>query len=235
MGYIYTIGALASEVITKLENRTTDLTRAYQWLADAVLELTSSGELRDEFDDLEQLGPPFSLAPRVREYAFSTILNPGDYNDGTLDIRLWNNPPQNTVFQRLRRTDYQFTDNYSNNPGRPSAWYRFADNYGFDMIPDLPYQIQARYLIQHPIAAPPQNTVVQMPRPWIDVLILSAVQKGFVELNEYEKANATSQILHGDPRDPTKPGLIYKRKKRYQIEAWREVQPLRPYVGRYSR
>lgn len=232
---MYQVSDLTPEVIIKLENRTTDTSRAYQWLVDGLLELTSSGELRDEFDDLERLGPTFNLTATVREYPFSTILQPGDYNEGTLDIRIWNDYPTNRVFQRLHKTDYQFTDNYSNNPGRPSAWYRYGDNYGFDLIPDKSYQIQARYLIRPPLGSPIQSTYLPIPSSWNDVLVLMAVQKGFVELNQYEKANAVYQILHGDPRDPSKPGLIYKRKKRYQIEAWREVQPLRPYIGRYSR
>jgi hypothetical protein len=229
-----TIASLSPEVIIKTENRTTDVTRSYQWLADAVTELTSSSELRDEFDQLEQLGVQYNLQAKVREYPFSTLLLPNDYNDGTLDIRLWIDYPTNQKYIRLDSISYQEADNYSNNPGRPAAWYRFADVYGFDLIPDNPYQIQARYLIMHPLATPIQNTAILTPRDWNDVLILMASRIGFIELNQYEKSQAIYRELHGDPRDPSKPGLIYKRKKRYQREAWRKEKALRVHVGRYT-
>jgi hypothetical protein len=231
-----TIADLSGEVILKTENRTSDVSRSYQWLADALTELTSSAELRDEFDNLERLGPPFNLQPTVREYPFSTLLLPSDYNDGTLNIRLWNDPPFNSTSQRLDNISYQEGDNFSNNPGRPSAWYRFADMYGFDLIPDNSYTIQARYQMMHPLASPVQNTVVLLPRDWNDVLVLEASRIGFIELNQYEKSQAIWQELHGDPSDPRRrPGLIYRRKKRFEREAWRKEKGLKPVVGRYNR
>jgi hypothetical protein len=230
-----TIASLSPEVVLKCENRTTDVSRTYQWLWESLKEITSSGELRGEFDQLEQLGVPYNLTAGSREYSFSTLLLPSDYNDGTLNIRLWIDFPTNQVYRRLDMISYQEADNYANNPGKPTAWYRFADIYGFDLIPDSPYQIQARYLVQPPQASPIQNTAIVTPRDWDDVLVLMAAQKGFIELNQYEKAQALWQILHGDPRDQTRPGLIFSRKKRYQREAWRKEKPLRPYVGRYTR
>lgn len=233
-GGFNTIGDLASEVILKLENRTSDLKRAYQWLAESLLELTSDSKLREEFDQFEAKGPPFILSPNQREYAFSNVLNFPDYNDGTLDMIIWTDPPANTNYLRLNYTVYQFADTYSNNPGRPTAWYRFNDLFGFDLVPDMKYQIQVRYQQQYPIAQPLQNTQVLLPNNWLDVVVLIAVYRGFIELNEYEKASATYQILHGDPEKPGDPGLIYKRRKRFQREAWRQETSLRPWVGRYS-
>jgi hypothetical protein len=89
----------------------------------------------------------------------------------------------------------------------------------------------------HPLAVPVQNTVVLIPRDWFDVLILEASRIGFIELNQYEKSQAIYRELHGDMTDPRKPtpGLIYRRKKRYQREAWRKEKGLRPVVGRYNR
>jgi hypothetical protein len=228
-----TIGDLGSEVVKKVENRTSDLTRTYQWVKEALWELSSSGELRDEFDELEVLGAPFVLTPGVREYDFSNLALPNDYNDGTLDIRLWRDPPTNSIFFRLNSMSFQQADNYYNK-GMPSAWYRFADMFGFDMIPEASYQVQARYQRQHPISNPIESTTVLLPNDWLDVTVLVAAHKGFIELNEYEKAEALHTILFGDPRGNGKIGVIQRRKKRFEREAWRKEQPLRVMVPRYS-
>lgn len=233
-GGFNTIGDLSSEVIIKLENRTTDLQRAYQWIAESLLELTSSAKLREEFDQLESSGPKYLLSPTQREYAFSNFINFPDYNDGTLNMRIWTDPPANTNYLRLNDTTYQLVDTYSNNPGRPTAWYRFNDLVGFDLVPDMAYQVQMRYQRQYPIIYPLQNTQVLLPNDWLDIVVLLAVYRGFIELNEYEKGAETYKILHGDPEKPGDPGLIYKRRKRFQREAWRKEQSLRPWVGRYS-
>ena len=228
-----TILDLSSEVILKVENRTTAKTRTYQWLKEAILEIASSTELRGEFDDFESSGVPFNLTIGTREYPFSNLLQVDDYNDGTLDIRLWRDPPANTIFFRLNTMSYQEADNYYNN-GMPSAWYRFGDMFGFDLIPDMPYQVQARYQKQHPFATPIEDTTVLLPTDWLDLVVLSAAEKGFIEINEYEKANAIHTLLYGDPMDQTKPGLIKTRKKRFEREAWRKELPLRIVVPRYS-
>lgn len=227
------VGDIASEVIVKLENRTTDLQRAYQWLVESLVELTSSSELRGEFDQLEASGPLFNLVPGQKEYAFSNLVNFFDYNDGSLNMRIWTDPPTNSTPLRMNFTTYQFADMYPNNRGRPSAWYRFNDLIGFDMVPDVPYQVQMRYQRQYPIACPLQNTQLLLPLDWYDVIVLLAVYRGFIELNEYEKASATHTILFGDPKQPAYVGLIEKRKKRYQREAWRQEVTLRPWVGTY--
>jgi len=231
----FTIGDSAGEVILKLENRTTDLARAYQWFAEGILEITSDGELREEFDQLEVLGPMFILTPGVRELPFSNFVNSPDYNDGTLNMRIWTDPPMNTTSLRLRFISYQEGDNYSNNRGRPTAWYRFADLVGFDMIPDTGYAVQMRYQRQYPFSDPIESTPWILPLDWFDVAVLIAVQRGFIELNEYEKSEAVYKLLHGDPKDPTRIGLINRRKKRFQREAWRQETGLRPWVGTYSR
>lgn len=228
------VADLAPEVIIKLENRTTDLQRTYQWLCEALIELTSSAELRGEFDQFESTGPPFTLTPGQREYAFSNLINFPDYNDGTLDLWIWTDPPGNSNRLRLNFTVYQFVDSFPNNPGRPCGWYRFNDLIGFDLVPDQSYRVQMRYQQQYPIVCPLQNTQLLLPADWHDIVVLLAVYRGFIELNEYEKANSTHQILFGDPKQPGFVGLIDKRKKRYQREAWRSEAILRPWVGRYS-
>src|SRR6267378_2505390 len=99
-GVQFYISDLVNEVLLRTENRTSaaDSARAAVWLRDALIELTMDPELRNEFDEIEVLGPLFNLTggPQgvsVQEYSFSSLLYPGDYNVSSLNIRLWTDPP----------------------------------------------------------------------------------------------------------------------------------------------
>lgn len=240
----FTLAQLAPEVIFKCENRTTNTNRAIVWLKDALLELTADPSLRNEFDELEVVGPFFNLtggssiaAGAVQEYAFSNFLTPGDYNVNTLDILLWTDFPTNSVRIRLDNTSYQDGDSISPFPGQPVKWYRFGDNCGFVPVPDKNYQTKARIYKMHPFESDASlgNTVVLIGRNWNEVLILSAVEKGMIELLQYEKAEMIHKLLHGDSRYPDKIGLIEARKKRHEKERWRKqvaLQPVYRGIGR---
>lgn len=239
-GITFQVSDLANEVVIKCENRTTDINRAYQWLVDAILEISSDPDYRDEFAELEILGPTFLLTGSttaslsVQEYDESNILPTGDINVATLDILIWRDPPTNSVRQKLNPSHYQETDKSVVTLAPPTDWYRFGGSIGFYPSPDKNYQVQARVLRQHPINdAAIQTTVILLPRDWNEILVWSAVEKGFSELGEYEKANSIHTLLYGDPRYPTKPGMIAGRKKKRAKEAFRTSQGLRPIVARY--
>jgi len=236
----FSIGDLGPEVIFKVENRTTDLSRAYVWLRDALLEITANPDYRDEFAELEELGPAFLLTGSttpslsVQEYAEGNIIPTGDVNLATLDILIWTDPPFNTKRQKLDPSHYQEADKSVVTVAQPISWYRFGNSIGFYPSPDKNYQVQARILRMHPIADNAlQTTSILIPRDWNEVLVLAAAERGFIELNEYEKAAALHKLLHGDPKYPEKPGLINGRKKKRAREAWRTSQGLRPVVPTY--
>src|SRR5271168_3733167 len=109
---VFSFSDLDTEVILKTENRTTDLARADVWLRDALLEITSDPDLRDEFDQLEEYGPRFNLTPQLQEYAEASNLIPsGDVNVATLDILIWQDPPTNIIRRSLEPSHYQKADN----------------------------------------------------------------------------------------------------------------------------
>jgi hypothetical protein len=224
-----------------MENRITDTARADIWLRDALLEMTSDPKLRDEFDELEVVGPLFNLTggPQgvsVQEYAFSNFLPPGTYNTATLSVLIWTDPPGNTNRWSISATNYQDADQITPFPGLPVKWYRYGDNIGFVPTPDLAYQVQARIYKQHPIVdANLPTTTVLIADDWREVLILAAVLRGYIELGEFEKAAKLKILLYGDPSKPDEPGLMYKRKKRRDKEMWRRQQSLSPRVRRYSK
>ncbi len=235
-GGLFYISDYENEVILKTENRTSDVERARVWLKDAILELAGNQELRDEFDDLERNGPVYNLTALQQEYDFSNIITTDDYNLATLDLLIWIDYPNNTRRKKLRQTHYQEADKFiTSTGGLPTRWYRFADKVGFVNIPDQPYQVQSRYLVMPTIEdAALEATVIPFPRDWHDVLVMCAVERGFIELLEYEKAASIHQLLHGDQKHPERPGLIASRKKRRERENWRDTNALRPVIRGYG-
>jgi hypothetical protein len=229
-----TLCDLAPEVLVRTENRTTEQSRALVWLKEALEEIASNPDYRDEFDELEVLGTPLNLTPGVQEYDQALLVPQGDYNLATLDILLWIDPPTNTVRRKLLFTHFQHIDKFQPVSAMPTQWYRFGSAIGFSPIPDKAYQVQARLLRRHPITSDICNTVVLLPPDWYDIIVWSAVLRGYMELGEFEKAAAVRMLLYGDPRDPGKPGLILSRKRRREREAWRMEQGLRPLRRRYG-
>lgn len=231
--YIFLISDLDNEVILRLENRTTDLSRADIWLRDALLEITSDPNFRDEFDQLEEYGQFYNLTTYVQEYLDTSIVPSTDYEVAILDLLIWQDPPTNSVRRKLGHSHYQKADDFQPTFALPTEWYRFGDLIGFTPVPDKAYQVQARLLRQHPINDTAlATTQILIPRDWNEILIWAAVYRGFMELLEYEKAGAVYKILHGDPEHPERPGLLQGRKKRREMEAWRTEEALRPVVRR---
>lgn len=236
-----TIGDLVPEVLIRCENRTTDTARAAVWLRDSLIEITMDPELRNEFDELEVIGPVFALTGSssfstvVQQYAFSNLVPAGDYNVATLDILLWSDPPTNSNRIRLIETSYQDSDRISPFPGLPVKWYRYGDEVGFSPPPDLNYQVQARIYRMHPLSVVLTDTVVLLGQDWNEILIWASVMRGFAELLEFEKASSIRQLLYGDPEYPQRQGLVQGRKKRHEKEAWRRQAALRPVMRRYSK
>jgi hypothetical protein len=232
----FTINDLANEVIIKVENRISDLSRAWVWLKDAILEVAGNPDFRDEFVELEEFGPLYNLIVGTQEYSEFRIVPTGDVNSATLDVLIWIDWPANLQRRQLKYASYQETDKFlANTQSTPSKWYRFGGNLGFYPMPDKTYQIQARILKNHPINySSLGSTEILLPVDWNLILIYVAVEIGFTELEEYEKANAIHTLLYGDPKYPTRPGMINGRKKKRSKEDWRQVQQLSPVIRRYS-
>lgn len=228
MATSFIIGNLEQEVLLKCENKTSDLTRVDVWIRDAILEITSNPSFRNEFDDLEEYGQQMNMVPRQQEYAESLLVPGTDWNTATLDILIWQDPPTNQIRRKLLMSHYQKADNFQPTFSLPTEWYRFAHTIGFTPVPDKAYQIQTRMLKQHPFSTPLNQTPILIPNDWNEILVYAAVERGFIEYMEYEKAQKVHMLLYGDPKEPQRPGLIEGRKKRREMEMWRTEGSLRP-------
>lgn len=226
---------IINDVLMKVENRTADTALGYGWIRDAVLEIASNPEYRDDFVELEVTGPLYNLSVGVAEYDDRLLLPATDYSTATLDIRLWTDYPTNSRFVKLRYTSFQRADESSVGNSQPSRWYRFGQNVCMYPPPDMTYQVQSRALRQHPINFDDlANTEILLPVDWIEIIKLAAAERGFIDMEEYEKANAIHVLIYGDPENPSRPGLVNARTKKRANENWREQQQLRPMVRRYS-
>jgi hypothetical protein len=237
----FTIGDLVPEVLIRVENRTTDTNRAAIWLRDSILEIASDPDYRDDFLELEVWGPIFnltggnSISTAVQEYPESSIVPVGDVNNATLDILIWLDFPPANNRRKLDVSHYQKTDKFQQVYSIPTEWYHFGSYIGFNPVPNLNYQIQARICRQHPFNDVTLSaSQILLPRDWNEVLIWAAVQRGFMELMEYEKGSAVHTLLYGDPKNAGEPGLIYHMKRKRRKEQYRQEQRLtlvrRPYM-----
>jgi hypothetical protein len=235
MATSFIIQQLEQEVLLRCENKTSDVNRVDIWIRDGLLELTSNPSFRNEFDQLEEYGQQTNLVPRQQEYSEGSLVPANDYNTATLDILIWQDPPTNSIRRKLLMSHYQKADNFQPTFSLPTEWYRFAQTIGFTPVPDKAYQVQTRMLRQHPINSTLNQTVILIPNDWNEILVWAAVERGFMEYMEYEKAAKIHTLLYGDPKEPARPGIIEGRKKRREMEMWRTEGSLRPIyrpVGR---
>ncbi len=237
----FSFSDLVNEIILRVENRTTDTGRAVIWLRDAILEISGNPDYRDDFDQLEVLGPQFNVTIGQQEYPFSNLVPPASlplssgYNMSTLDVFVWIDYPTNQIRRKLNPTHYQDADKFQQAMSLPTEWYRFADTIGLNPVPNQMYQIQARILQEHPIDDDNLfDTEILLPREWNEVLVWSAAMRGYAEILQFEKSQEIRTMLQGDPKFPGKTGLIEAIKKRRKREAWRQEQPLRPVIRGYG-
>jgi len=242
MATSFTIDSLVPEVLIRVENRTTDTSRAQVWLRDAILEIASDPDYRDDFLELEVWGPLYNLtggnssSTAVQEYLESDFVPSGDVNNATLDILIWLDFPPASNRRKLDVSHYQKTDKFQQVYSLPTEWYHFGPYIGFNPVPDLNYQVQARICRQHPFDDNSLgDTLILLPRDWNEVITWAAVQRGFMELMEFEKASAVHTLLYGDPKNIAgEPGLIYHMKRKRRKEQYRQEQRLsmirRPYM-----
>jgi hypothetical protein len=154
-------------------------------------------------------------------------------NSATLDIILWTDFPTNSKWIKLEYNHYQNTDSVYTN-SLPSSWFRFGRSIGFNPTPDKDYQVQARCLQYHPINdADLAATQILLNREWNEILKYMAAMRGWIDLEEFEKAGAIKQLIYGDPKDVNNPGLIKSRKPVRMREAHRTSGRIRMKVGRY--
>ena len=76
--------------------------------------------------------------------------------------------------------------------------------------------------------------MINLPDDWLEILDYEAQMRGFIDLQEPDKAAGVRQLLYGNPKKPGMPGLIKQRLTRIQAEYENANYGIRPRKQRYT-
>ena len=222
-----TLGSFVAQVRPKLGNRTDIDDRISQWLLESYREIYSNYDL----ETLEETDESMSTVAGTDGY---------DYPDTARAIKsiillqgVQPIYPKKKDIRVVRK--YQVTTQ-----GVPAIWAPFANKFIFRPTPDLVYPMVIDFWIKPEVDTTSTVTInateVLLPDDWYDVLIMGATERGHHELQETDKAQATHQILFGDP-NPSKgfPGWIKEKLNRGAAENAVSDYGIRPRVRSYGR
>ncbi len=220
-----TIGDLVPKVKLKLGGRTDINARITEWLMDAYREIAMAYDfetLETSTSDICSPGSDTYLYPPQARALKSVVLM-----NGSTPV-----PIRKKNIQVVRR--YQ-----TGNPGLPALWAPFGNSYILRPAPNKGYPILLDFWRKPDFGDETEATVnavlVELPDDWIEILKLSATERGHAGLIEFDKSQAIHQVLHGDP-DPNKgnPGLLKQHGSRNNAENQISDYGFRPRIRRYT-
>lgn len=220
-----TISDLSVDVIFGLGGRSDLQARSYSWLKQAYLEIGSNCPLETleaSEDNLTVYGidaydyPATARAIKV----LSVVLSAGQ----TIPIR-----------KRSMQVIDQYPGPDSNMTGLPCIWAPFANQLFLRPVPNGSYTLRQRFWRKPTIETVVETTELLVPDDWLEVLVLAAVARGHIALNERDKANQIQTLLHGDPaHQQENPGLIKTKLRRQQAEAGYDGWATKPKIRAYT-
>jgi len=144
-------------------------------------------------------------------------------------------PPSNPAsFVPLYKKNMAIIDRYARQPGQPSIWAPWGNQFYLRAIPNNSYQIVLRCWHWVELLNPVETTGFNVPDDWLEIIDYAAQMRGHIDLAEADKANAIRVLLYGNPKKPEYPGLIKQRLTRIQAEYENANYGLRPRIRRYT-
>ena len=210
-----TISNREAGVKEKLGKRTDIDARIITWLRDAYLELG----MAYPFDEL------------LSSATTSTVAGTDEYNypTGVRAIRRLSIIDNNQSIL-LDRKSIGYIDDFSTIAESRPSYYATWVTQGADeitrfvklrTIPDKVYTLKWRTWLSPTINGTVENTKLQMPLDWLEILDYAAAMRGFGDLLEHDRANALRDMLYGFIDQTTnrrQPGLIASRMTTMQAE-----------------
>jgi len=222
----YTIGDRIDTVVSLLAGRTDKNSSISSWVMNSYRELAMSVP----FEELEESDNP-TLVPNIPTLDYP--INARGIK--ALEIGFPFNNPQTSAPVIKRNKDilnrYIFTP-----PGQPAIWAPYGGQMWFGPVPLYPYPLVRDYWRKPiPNAIDINNTLLELPDDWIEIVDYGAQMRGWIDLLEFDKAANLRTMLWGDP-DPTKknPGLIKTKLTRIQAEYLNADYGFRPKLTRYG-
>jgi len=205
-------------------------TEIANWIANAYQSLGSSLP----FETLEDTATPVTVAG-TDNYPYPSTAR------GIKSIVIGIPAANPQSFPPLIKKNMALLDRYGPQPGTPSLWAPFGGNYFLRQVPNDSYSLTIRFWIRPQIQrltgtqnADPATTLF-VPDDWIEILDYSSQLRGYMDLQEFDKAQVIRVLLYGDPANTKKePGLIKANLRRIQAEHENNQYGLRPRIRRYA-
>lgn len=202
-----------------LGNRTDIDDQIIQWAGDAYLELGSS----IPFDELEE----------TEEDQFVVDQSDYEYPDNARAVKALTAFINDAPYPLMKK-DIRVVSRYmTSTPGVPAIWAPYNSVIIVRPVPQDTYDFEWRYWIKPVLETDIEDTELLLPEDWLEVVDYMAAYRGFISLGEAEKAQSTGVLLHGDPRQGGRIGLIKAKLLRKAAESevsdFAFVPRVRPY------
>jgi hypothetical protein len=221
------IGDHVGTVASLLSGRTDQNASISQWLLNGYRDIAHT----IPFETLEDTQDPYPCVAN-----FPTLDYPSNAR-AIKSITLGFPASTPTSERPLYKRNKAIINRYASTPtGVPSIWAPYAYQIHLRMVPDDAYPLIVdfwRKVIPDPEDI--NNTLIEVPDDWLEIVEYAAQERGWIDLQEYEKANAVHVFLWGDPKMGKKnPGLVKQRLTRIQAEYENANYGMRPRLARYG-
>lgn len=228
------IADIQIDVRAKLANRTDVDANSGLWIRDSIRELTESYS----FVELEEISFGLQLTANTARYNINDFVSA---NIPFTDIKafdLYTDYPNNTVSKNVKFRELMVVLPMSKISALPSVWTRHGNWIIFGNAPDNPYTIDTYYQRKHDFEGPGYEalcqTEIKMPDSWLEIVTLSASERGAMELRLPDYVTLYHSILFGDPMKPGTVGLIQARVSQHERDKGHNEGQMTPQIQRYT-
>lgn len=215
-----TITSQVNTVVSLLGNRSDLSTKIASWIADGYRDIAMTIPL-ETLEETETDQTVFGIDSYNYPASARAIKS--------LSLFISNAPRQ------LTKRNIQIIDQYqTQNPAVPAVWAPFNNQMIVRPVPNGSYDMTIRFWQTPQIAAVVGNTILKVPPDWIEIINYEAVMRGWIDLQEMDKAANIRTLLYGNPMKPGMPGLIKQRLARIQAESSNANYGMRPRTTRYT-
>lgn len=215
-----TIGSLVSPVASLLGNRTDLASKITEWIKGGYYDLATT--------------IPFETLEESESTQTISGIDSYDYPEGARaikDLTIYISNAPRTLFKRNMKIIRQYQ---RLNSSVPSIWAPFGGQFYLRGVPNGAYPLDIDFWKWPTIATVVNNTVIQLPPDWIEIVTYEAQMRGYIDLQEPDKAASIRTLLYGNPMKPGMPGLIKQRLTRIQAEYQDANYGMRPRTTRYT-
>lgn len=220
-----TIGDRVKVISDLLGNRPDQAAKISGWILNGYRDIAHS----IPFEELEATANVLCI-PTIAEYDYPSDAR--GINFITLGVPASNptsNPP-------LWKRNIAIIRRYSKSTtGVPSIWAPYNSQIHLRQVPNDGYPMTIDYWRKVQVDSEDINgTVIEVPDDWIEIVDYAAQIRGYIDLQQPDRAGAIRTLLYGNPKFPDKPGLIKQRLTRIQSEYAGASYGVRPRLVRYT-